>query len=118
MIEVVIAAGLLITVMSFVTTLMYRVDLVWKDVAHQRAAMNELSNQLDRLSLMPAEQIQSELQKFEPSAEAKLSLFNPKVSGELTQDELGSRLTLRLSWSQLHPSKPIEMATWIAETAP
>ena len=52
--EVLVCATVLTTIMSLVTTSSFRISRVWKDIRHEKAALNELSNQLDWLTSQPS----------------------------------------------------------------
>ena len=41
------------------------------------------------------------------------TLRNPELSGELIEDDLGTRIGLRLNWERIHPGKPVELAGWL-----
>lgn len=113
MIEVVVAAMLLVAVMTFVTTLAFRIDLVWRDTAHHRTAMNELSNQLEALTMLPADELTTAMAALQPSELATRTLAQPELTGKVTDDEFGRRVVLRLNWQRRHPGNPVELVAWL-----
>lgn len=114
MVEMVVSAVLLITIMSFVTSLCFRIDLVWKDIAHHRVAVGELSNQLEEITRMSTAQARAALVSMTPSAICEQTLSSPVIVGELLEDELGNRVVLQINWERRHPGKPVELAAWLA----
>lgn len=114
MIECVVAASILIVAMGTVTTLSYRLNRVWIDVAHQRIAMNELSNTAETLSELPREQWDAAISNLKPSTAALTTLDQPELSGERITDSLGDRVVLRLTWRSAHPIRPVRLTAWLS----
>jgi hypothetical protein len=105
---------LLVTVISFVTSLAFRIDLVWKDTGHHRSAMNELSNQLEHLTLLAPDDVAAALESLRPSDELSRTLPQPKLTGEVINDDWGQRIVLRLNWDHRHEAKPVELVGWLS----
>jgi hypothetical protein len=117
-VELIISAGLLITVMSFVTTICFQINLVWKDINHHRVAMGELSNQLEELSRLSREDAQTAIDGLKPSSVCGRSLNKPELTGELIDDVFGTRIVLKINWDRRNPGKPMELVGWIASEIP
>ena len=115
MIEAVVSAGLLMVVMSFVVQMTFRIDGVWSDTTHHRIAIQELSNQLDRLTRLSPDEIQEELEQLEPSDAIRGTLHGAMISGVLINDEFGQRVGLQLNWDKRHASRPMEMSAWLRQ---
>lgn len=114
MIECMVAAMILVTVISFVASLTFRIGLVWKDTAHHRVAINELSNQLERLTLLSPEEVVAALEELRPTQFASRTLREPELTGQWIEDDWGGRVVLRLNWHRQHEGKPVEMVAWLA----
>jgi prepilin-type N-terminal cleavage/methylation domain-containing protein len=112
-VEVIVSASLLVVVMTFITTLAFRVDQTWKQIAHQRVAMNELSNQLDRLLHLNSDKLDTAIDAIEASSELRQTLPNPRLTAERIDDELGKRVVLRLNWQRRFPGRPLELIGWL-----
>ena len=54
--ELVVGAALTVTVMSVVASLTVHCGRLWQDTRHQQLVMDELSNELERLISLPADQ--------------------------------------------------------------
>ena len=113
LIELVAAAAATAVVMTLVTTLCFRISLVWQDVGHHRVAMSELSNQLERLTRMDVQQAATAMKTLEPSDLSKRTLRSPQLSGKLVQSDIGTQINLQLNWQRRHPGKAVELTGWI-----
>ena len=111
--ELVVAAVVMVMVMSLVTTLCYRISLVWQDIGHHRVAIAELSNQLDQLTRMTPEQAREALDSIAPSELSQRTLRNPELKGSISPSEIGHRIQLELNWNRRHPGQPVGLTGWI-----
>lgn len=98
--ELVVAAILLVSVMAVVAPLTVRSGRLWRDAQHRQLAMDELSNQLERLIALPRPQRQAALNELAPSEHLKLALPNATITAETIRDDDGARLVLSLTWNQ------------------
>lgn len=114
MIELVVAAGLLLVAMSFVVQMTHRVDHLWSDTSEHRVAIHELSSQLDRLSLLAPDEVSRQLETLRVAPQIAMTLKDASLSGKMIADELGNRVVLRLNWARRHPGNPLEMSAWVA----
>ena len=113
LLEVVVATVVLVAIMSLITTLCFRTSLVWRDIAHHRVAMAELSNQLERLTAMDHVQVRDELNSLEPSEPLMRTLNEPRLTGEMVPSKIGYQIHLRLNWKRRLPGKSVELTGWI-----
>jgi hypothetical protein len=97
-IELVVACGLLVSVMSISGTLVYRTDLVWRDTAKYRVSMNELSNQLEELTQLSPAELDARVNDLKLSKHCRELLPEATLTAVLVQDNLGKRIDLSLSW--------------------
>jgi hypothetical protein len=116
--ESIVACVMLMAVISVVMTVRFRLSGVWRDIQHQQIATSELSDQLDRLTSLPINQLRAELDSMQPSKACQQSLNQPTLSGELAPDELGQRLTLKLDWQRRFKSRPTELSAWVLADGP
>jgi hypothetical protein len=114
LIEVLVAFTLLASVFACCAPLVFRHGRLLASCRDYRLALDELSDQLDRLSAIDPEQLPTALEQLAPSAHAADRLHRARLSGELQPAEMGQRLTLRLSWDEAQRNAaPVTMATWI-----
>ena len=100
--------------MLFVVPTAIRNGRLQQTIRHDRIAMDEVTNQLDRLAQLPLKQIKQEIAKLTPSGFAVAGLPNPRLSGTLQETQEGYRIALEISWNSPGRSvAPLTMATWV-----
>jgi hypothetical protein len=114
-IDIIVSAVLLGAVLSTATALCFRINQIWKGISHQRVATQELSNQLDDLTRLNAEELDSAIQKLQASSLCLRSLQDPKLIAEVTKDELGVRVDLRIRWTAHSQPMQAELAGWLID---
>lgn len=112
-VELLVSITVLGTVMTVAATIIYKTDLIWRDIARHRVAMAELNNQLESLTLLRPSEIRSRIDTLEPSELCRQTLLDPALTGELIEDPLGHRLVLRLNWRRIHPGTPVQLVAWL-----
>jgi hypothetical protein len=114
LVEVLVAFTLLTTVMVVSVPLVVRHGRLLITARHHRLAVEELSNQLDRLTAMPEGQVQAELKKLAPTAFTEARLPGVKLSGQWQRGDIGGRITLCIVWDEApHRAKALTMAAWV-----
>ena len=112
--EFVVACALLGSLMLFVVPSAVRIGRLQQAMRHDRIAMDELTNRLDRLTRLPLDQLKQEVDSLAPSEFAVSGLPNPELSGTLQNSQEGYRLALEISWNRPgRRESPLTMATWI-----
>ena len=113
LIELVVAAILLSAMITFLGTLVVRTARMTRDSRHSQLAMDELTNQLERLTILPSAQIESAIQSVTVSDEIKSSLPDATIEGEFVEDNYGRRIVLNIDWRRRVPAKPLTLVGWI-----
>ena len=104
--------------MQFVVPSAVRLGRLQQSIRHDRIAMDEMTNQLDRLTQLPLDQLRQEVERLTPSEFAASGLPNPRLSGTLRDSEDGYRLAVDISWdSPGRRAAPLTMATWVYPTS-
>ena len=112
--ELVVACTLLGSLMLFIVPSAIRIGRLQQAIRHDRIAMDEVTNQLERLTQLPLDQLQQEIDTLTPSEFAVSGLPRPRLSGTLQDSQDGHQLTLEISWDSPGRSvAPLRMATWI-----
>jgi hypothetical protein len=112
--EIVISFTLLSTVLVFATPLVVRHGRLLAAQRHYRLALDELSNQFERLSELSAEELPAAIERLAPSAYAAARLPGAELHGELDAAEMGQRITLRLYWDEPgRRAAPVKLAGWV-----
>jgi hypothetical protein len=113
--EVIVSFSLLSSVLAFATPLVVRHTRLLASQRHYRLALDELSNQLERLSALAAEERVAALDKIGPSPFAAEHLPGAELRGELAESDDGQRVTLRLTWDEPQRSgAPLSLTAWMS----
>ncbi|MCA9236867.1 MAG: hypothetical protein KDA44_15430 [Planctomycetales bacterium] len=98
--ELIVAAGVLTTAIAAVTPLIVQQGRVLAAARHERLALDELSNQLDLLTLLTGEPLKAALADLQPSVPVAAALGDVRLVGELLDDDAGQRIALEIVWQQ------------------
>jgi hypothetical protein len=113
MLDLLISFTLLLTVISASTPLIVRHGRMLKAQREYRLALEEVTNQLDRLTALPFDDLPQAVKQLSPSMFIAERLAHPQLTGELKPAQFGTRITLRLSWHGAdHIEAPIALAAW------
>jgi hypothetical protein len=112
-VEVVVAAGLLASIIGIFSALSARTNQVLKSAKQYQIAAQELANQLELLTSIDDVARQSALSALSvPDAIAKV-LPEATMGGREIVDETGTRLLLWIDWNRGVQSKPVELIAWL-----
>jgi hypothetical protein len=112
MLEVIVALTLLMSVLSVSLPLVFRHGHLLVAQRHYRQAMDEVSNQLDRLTSLKAADLGEALKHLSPSSFVAARLSNVKLHSEAKAEDGGQRVTLRLSWNDPREEQ-VTMTGWV-----
>jgi hypothetical protein len=109
-----VACTLLGTVLSVAAPLVVQHHRLLTAHRDYQMALDELSNQLERLTALPATDLPAAMEKLTPSEFTANHLHGTKLTGELVDADQGQRLTLHLVWDEpQRKSAPVSLAAWI-----
>ena len=112
--EVIVALGVLTTTMSVTLPLIVRHDRLLTSQRHYRLALDELSNQMDRLTSLPLDDLSEELDRLAPSSFALSRLPDAEIIGQLEPTDLGQLLKLQMTWHESERrAAPLSLVAWI-----
>lgn len=114
-IELLVAAGLLVTAVGLVGTTSLAARRVLADGQHYSLAVSELSNQLERLCLMTEAERERALQELTLPAEFSRRLPDAALEAELLDDQYGQRLRLSLDWSRMGDPPAVVLVAWLPD---
>jgi hypothetical protein len=118
LIEVFVALTLVTTMLSLAAPLVVRLGRMSVAHRHYRIALDELTNQLDRLTALPTNEVPTAIQELSPSPFAIARLPGVKLGAQLNAADIGQRLTLTITWDELERDQaPLTLAAWIAAQA-
>lgn len=113
--EVLVALTLLASVLTLSTPLIVAHGKLLKAQRNHRLALDELSNQIERMSLLPAEELPPAIEKLAPSPLAAETLPGATLRGKLAESKHGQRLTLEIWWNEPNRREaPLRLTAWIA----
>lgn len=114
MLEVLVSFTLLSAVLAVATPLVVRHSRLLAAHRDYQLALDEVSNQLERLKALPPADLPQAVEQLAPSEFAAAYLKGAELTGELEMADRGQRLTLRLTWDEpQRKSAPVSLAAWI-----
>lgn len=111
--ELIVAATLLVVIVTVVGSLTVRCGRLWQDTRHYRLALDELSNHLEQLTTLDEDDLEVAIAELAPSPQIRSVLPNPVLAAETIADENGNRIVLQLSWDRLGKKSPVKLVGWI-----
>jgi hypothetical protein len=116
--EAIVAFTLLGSVLALSTPALVAHGRLLKSQRNYRLALDELANQLERASLLPAEELPAALEKLAPSPLAAERLPGATLRGTLAESQWGQRLTLEMWWNEPNRrAAPLRMTAWVVSPA-
>lgn len=113
--EAILSMFLLVAAMNVASPMIHRVNMLWKDTQKHQFAINELSNQMDALVSQSPDQVDKALESLEVSEACKETLDEVTLSGSVTSDDLGTRVTLELMWQKMENARPVTLSAWLSD---
>ena len=112
--EVFIACTLLSTVLGVSTPLIVKHGRLLKAQRDYRLALDELSNQLERLRALPPNDLREAAANVAPSEFARASLPGVTLRSQVETFDFGQRLTLFATWQEIEKDRaPLTLTIWI-----
>lgn len=114
MIELLVAGTLMMVALGTWAPLIVRHGRMAVEARHYRIAVDELSNQLERLTAAPRGELASAVGALVVSDFAAERLPGAELTGSVEPVELGQRLTLSLVWDEPRRREaPLTMTAWV-----
>jgi hypothetical protein len=108
------AFTLIVTVISVVTPLAVRHGRLLKSQHQYRLALDELSNQMEKLTALSTEELPQAAQQLKPSDFITARLPGAQIKAELQPAESSTRLSLSITWRDAERDKaPLTLAAWV-----
>jgi len=115
LVELLASFGVLTTVIVVATPLTVRHGRILTGARDYRIAVEELSNQLERLTALPGDELRAQIPELEPSELAAKHLRGAKLTAALAPADVGERLTLEIVWDEpQRRGAPVRLTAWIA----
>lgn len=113
LIELIAAATLVISGLTMIGKLSVASGRVWQQTRHEQVALEELSNQLERLIALPPQQRAEAILQLAPSAFAADKLPGANITARQVEDADAERLELQIDWNRPVPSRPLILVGWV-----
>jgi hypothetical protein len=115
LIELIASLGVLTTVIVVATPLTVRHGRLLTSAREYRIAIEEMSNQLERLAVLPASERSAQAAHLAPSEFAAKRLRGAKLTATLAPADVGERITLELVWDERQRrDAPVRLVAWLA----
>ena len=114
-VETLLSMLVLVVAMNFAGPMIARINQLWTHTQTNQFAIDELSNQMDMLIRMAPEKVEEALPALRVSEAFQRAVPEAQLKGTLSEDELGRRVTLSLSWLDVPDAKPIQLTGWLIE---
>jgi len=111
--ELVVAAAITISAMSMITTLAVRSVRLQQDTRHQQLVIDDLSNELEKLTGLPAGEREAAIAELAPSDYLRSALPSVAITAETIRDGDGERLMLSLNWDRPGNPQPVTLVGWL-----
>jgi hypothetical protein len=119
MIELLVACTLVMAALSVWAPLVVRHDRMATGARHYRIAVDELSNQLERLAALPGDELAAAVEDIAVSEFAAARLPGAELTAHLEPADVGQRLTLALTWDEPQRREaPLTMTAWVFPAEP
>ncbi len=114
LVELMVAFVLIMTTLGISAPLVVRHEQLLVDADHYRIALDELTNQLERLRTTPASKIDAAIEQLKPSELTAQRLAGAKLTGNVASGDSGRRVKLQLSWDESQRRAfPVELVAWL-----
>ncbi len=116
--ECLVAAGVLTGAIGVIVPLVVQQGRLLADCRAKRLALDELSNQLDALTMLAPAALPERLERLDVSPRVADALGEAKLAAELRDDDDGARVVLTLRWTGPHGEPQARSLTgWIVAPA-
>lgn len=113
-VEVFVALTLLGAGLTLSAQLVVRHQRLLVQQRQYRVALDELSNQIERLSSLPMAELKPAIAELRPSEGVAKHLLGAALQGELQPEDNGQRLSLSITWDQRgQTAAPLSLSTWL-----
>lgn len=111
--EVVVAAGILVSAMAAAVPLTVESGQMMKQARDHDLALDELSNQLDRLLSLEPSELAKSIVDVEASPQLLRLMPSARVTAEKVDDSQGKRLIVSVDWQRPGNPQPLTLTGWI-----
>jgi hypothetical protein len=110
--EIIVALTLLVSVLGLSVSLIIRHGHLLVAQRHYRQALDELSNQMERVTALPGGNLPQALKQLSISEFTTSRLVDSKLTAESKPADIGQRVTLQLTWNESR-GQSVSMTGWV-----
>ena len=118
LIELLVTGTLIASGLAVVGKLSVLHGRMWQQTRHERVAIEELSNHLERLTALSPTERTAAIESLEPSPLAAATLAEVSLVVDTIDDSDGNRLVMRIDWNRGHPAEPLTLVAWVDPVQP
>lgn len=112
--ELLVAAVLLVTTASLVTTCAYGMRTLARNTRELIAAQHEVENQLEYLVNVQGDEAETLMGDLAVSEFTRELLPNATLQAAIENDEFGKRIRVGISWNAATEIKPVSAVAWLS----
>ena len=113
-VEILVAATLLVALMSSLAAIQYRLLAIAKDTKHYQLALHEAANQIVALQAISVQELDRAIERATLDEDFLRSLPGAKMQIEKFADTSGVRVVVQVVWDRLGAPVPVELTGWIS----
>ncbi len=118
-IEILVSFTLLTAVLSAAVPLVARHSRLLAEQRSYRIALDELSNQLERITHLPSTEVPAAIETLALSQLAESRLADAALEASHQVDAIGTRVTLSLAWGDpARRAAPLVLTGWVVDRTP
>ncbi len=113
LVEVLVSFSLLATMVTLLTSTAVHHSRLRQSLRHERLAMDELSNQLELLSVLPDAELSAAVAQLQPGDVVQASLPGVELKADIEESDGGTRMTLQIAWDSFgRRANPLRLTAW------
>jgi hypothetical protein len=111
--EMMVSAFILTAIISVLSAAFTRLTKVWDSTKDFQLASQELSNHLERLTLLSKAECRAQLQSLAVSSPVQAAIPGCRLSGEMKEGQDAVRIVLSLHLKDAMRSEPLVLVGWL-----
>lgn len=115
--EILVAAALLVALVSSLAAIQYRLLAITKDTKHYQLALHEAANQIVALQAVSLQELDGAIERAKLDEDFLRSLPGAKMQIEKFADTNGVRVVVQVVWDRMGATVPVELTGWISTSS-
>jgi hypothetical protein len=116
--EMLVAGTLLLGLIAITAPVTVRAGRLWQESRQYRLAVDELSRQIESLTVVPnVDDLDERLKQWSPDADLEQALAGARLTGRVLEDTNGRQLQLFIHWNKPTGAGTVSMIAWLAPSS-